>query len=54
MFLQIIVSGLIFGCIYALVALGLVLIYKTTEVVNFAHGEMAMFSTFISYVFLIL
>ncbi|RLL46834.1 branched-chain amino acid ABC transporter permease [Oceanobacillus piezotolerans] len=50
--MQIIVSGLIFGCVYALVALGLVLIYKTTEVVNFAHGEMAMFSTFISYVLL--
>ncbi|MFC4024036.1 branched-chain amino acid ABC transporter permease [Oceanobacillus longus] len=50
--MQIIVSGLIFGCIYALVALGLVLIYKTTAVVNFAQGEMAMFTTFISYVLL--
>ncbi|WP_338452731.1 branched-chain amino acid ABC transporter permease [Niallia oryzisoli] len=50
--MQIIVSGLIVGCIYALAALGLVLIYKTTEVVNFAHGEMAMLSTFISFVFL--
>jgi branched-chain amino acid transport system permease protein len=50
--MQIIVSGLIFGCIYALAALGLVLIYKTTEVVNFAHGETAMLSTFISFVFL--
>nr|WP_263326603.1 branched-chain amino acid ABC transporter permease [Neobacillus sp. Marseille-Q6967] len=50
--MQIIVSGLIFGCIYALAALGLVLIFKTTEVVNFAHGEMAMVTTFISYVFL--
>lgn len=50
--MQIIVSGLIVGCIYGLVSLGLVLIYKTTEVVNFAHGEMAMFSTFISFVFL--
>ncbi|MGG1675028.1 branched-chain amino acid ABC transporter permease [Neobacillus sp. NRS-1170] len=50
--MQIIVSGLIFGCIYALAALGLVLIYKTTEVVNFAHGEIAMVTTFVSYVFL--
>ncbi len=50
--LQIIVSGLIFGCIYALAALGLVLIFKTTEVANFAHGEMAMLTTFISFVFL--
>lgn len=50
--MQIVVSGLIFGCIYALAALGLVLIFKTTDVVNFAHGEMAMLSTFICYVFL--
>lgn len=50
--MQIIVSGLIFGCIYALVALGLVLIYKTMDIVNFAHGEMAMISTFISFIFL--
>lgn len=50
--MQIIVSGLIFGCIYALAALGLVLIFKTTEVANFAHGEMAMLTTFVSYVFL--
>lgn len=50
--MQIIVGGIVMGCIYALTALGLVLIYRTTEIVNFAHGEMAMFSTFISYVFL--
>lgn len=50
--MQIIVGGLIFGCIYALAALGIVLIYKTTDVVNFAHGEMAMFTTFISFVLL--
>ncbi len=50
--MQIIVSGLIFGCVYGLVALGLVLIYKTTDVVNFAHGEMAMVTTFVSYIFL--
>jgi branched-chain amino acid transport system permease protein len=50
--MQLIVSGLVFGCIYALAALGLVLIFKTTEVVNFAHGEMAMITTFVSYVFL--
>lgn len=50
--MQIIVGGIVMGCIYALTALGLVLIYRTTEVVNFAHGEMAMFSTFISYIFL--
>ena len=32
-------SGIALGCVYALVALGFVLIYKATEVVNFAQGE---------------
>lgn len=50
--MQIVVSGLIFGCIYGLAALGLVLIFRTTGVVNFAHGEMAMISTFVGFVFL--
>lgn len=50
--MQIIVGGLIMGCIYALAALGLVLIFRTTGVVNFAHGEMAMVTTFISFIFL--
>ncbi|MDQ1005195.1 branched-chain amino acid transport system permease protein [Neobacillus niacini] len=49
---QIILSGLIFGCVYGLAALGMVLIFKTTGVVNFAQGEMAMISTFSSYIFL--
>jgi branched-chain amino acid transport system permease protein len=52
MLLQTIVSGFTIGCIYGLAALGLVLIYKTTDVVNFAQGEMAMFTTFISYILL--
>lgn len=47
--LQQIISGMATGCLYAMVALGLVLIYKTTDVVNFAQGEMAMFCTFIAY-----
>ncbi len=50
--MQIIVAGLVMGCIYALAALGLVLIFRTTGVVNFAHGEMAMVTTFVSYIFL--
>lgn len=49
MTLQLIVSGLALGSIYALVALSLVLINKATDVVNFAQGEMAMFGTFIAY-----
>jgi branched-chain amino acid transport system permease protein len=46
-FLQLIVSGAAIGCIYALVALGFVLIYKATETVNFAQGELMMLSGFI-------
>jgi branched-chain amino acid transport system permease protein len=49
---QVILSGLIFGCIYGLTALGLVLIFKTTDIVNFAQGEMAMITTFISFMFM--
>ncbi|HEX2910593.1 MAG TPA: branched-chain amino acid ABC transporter permease [Chloroflexia bacterium] len=49
---QALVNGLAFGSIYALAALSLVLIFKASDVVNFANGEMAMFSAFISFVFL--
>lgn len=49
MFLQTVLSGLAVGSLYALAAIGLVLIYKTSNVVNFAQGELAMFSTFIAY-----
>lgn len=52
-FLQNLVGGLAAGSLYALAALGLVLIFKTTRVVNFAQGEMAMFSTFIAYTLLV-
>ncbi|MGE0845394.1 MAG: branched-chain amino acid ABC transporter permease [Flavobacteriaceae bacterium] len=44
-----IVAGLATGSLYALVALGLVLIYKTQDVVNFAHGEILMVGAFIGY-----
>lgn len=52
MLAQQIVSGLAAGCLYALAALGLVLIYRTMDIVNFAHGEMAMVSTFVAYTLL--
>jgi branched-chain amino acid transport system permease protein len=48
MFLQQVVSGLATGSIYALVALGFILIFKATDVVNFAQGELMMVSTFFS------
>ena len=48
-----VVSGLATGCVYALIALGFVLIFKATDVVNFAQGEFVMASGFISYTLLI-
>ncbi len=49
---QLIVSGLAVGFCYALLALAMVIIYKTSEVLNFAQGEMAMISSFIAFLFL--
>jgi branched-chain amino acid transport system permease protein len=52
MFLQLILSGLAFGSLYALIALAMVIIYKTSEVPNFGQGEMAMISTFVAFTLL--
>ena len=49
MLAQSIVGGLAAGSVYALVALGLALVYKTSRLVNFALGEMAMLSAFVAY-----
>ncbi len=46
---QQIVSGLATGSIYASVALALVLIYRSMNVINFAQGEMAMFTTYVAW-----
>src|SRR5690348_424545 len=43
------VIGLSAGGLWALLALAIVLIYRSTGVINFAQGEMAMFSTFIAW-----
>ena len=48
-FLQQVVSGLASGGIYASLALALVLIHRATGVINFAQGEMAMFTTYIPW-----
>ena len=45
-FLQLLISGISQGCIYGLIALGFVLIYKATETVNFAQGELMMLGAF--------
>ena len=46
MFSYLIATGITTGALYSLVALGIVVIYKATEVVNFAHGEMFMLGGF--------
>ncbi|BBK41419.1 branched-chain amino acid ABC transporter permease [Allostella vacuolata] len=48
-FLHQVLSGLATGGIYAIVALALVMIYQATHLVNFAQGEMAMFSTYLAW-----
>ena len=45
--LQIVISGIAQGCIYGLIALGVVLIYKATETVSFVQGELMMLGGFI-------
>jgi branched-chain amino acid transport system permease protein len=49
LFLQNLINGLSAGSLYALLAVGVVLIYKSSEVLNFAHGTFAMLATFIAY-----
>ncbi len=49
--LQLLLSGLANGCIYGLLALGFVLIYKASETVNFAQGDMMMFGAFLAVTF---
>lgn len=46
-------NGVAVGCIYGLVALGFVLIYKATELVNFAQGDLLMLGAFICYMFVV-
>lgn len=51
-FIQLVLAGTANGCIYGLLALALVLIYRSTHIINFGQGEMAMFSTYICWSFL--
>lgn len=51
--LQLVISGLVIGGIYAVVALGFVVIYKATRVVNFAQGELLMVGAYVCYAFLV-
>ena len=45
--IQLIIDGVASGCIYGLVALGFVLIYKATETINFAQGDILMLGAFV-------
>jgi branched-chain amino acid transport system permease protein len=49
---QLVVSGLAAGSLYGIMALGLILIYKTTHILNFGQGDMTMFTTFVAYLLL--
>src|SRR5262249_4413733 len=51
--LQATASGIVTGCVYALVALSLVIVYKSTDVVNFAGGELLMLGGYIALLALI-
>jgi len=51
-FLQMVASGIVVGSSYALMGLAMVIIYKTSEVVNFAQGEMSLLSVFMTYLVL--
>ncbi|HEV3458664.1 MAG TPA: branched-chain amino acid ABC transporter permease [Thermoanaerobaculia bacterium] len=51
-FLQLVINGLVVGSIYALVAMGFVIIYKSTSVLNFAQGEFLLLGAYISLVLL--
>jgi len=47
--LQLLVNGLVIGSVYALAALGFVLIYKSSRVLNFAHGDFLALGTFVAF-----
>ena len=47
--MQLVVNGAAAGCIYGLIALGFVLIYKATEMVNFAQGDIMMLGVFVAF-----
>lgn len=47
-FLQVAISGLMIGSLYALVAAAIVLVYKSTRVVSLAHGQLLAFGALFS------
>jgi len=51
---QLVVSGIAVGGVYALIALGFVLIYKATSIINFATGEFMMIGAYFFYTFMVM
>lgn len=47
--LQVLINGLVLGSVYALIALGLTMVFSIMRVVNFAHGQMYMIGAFVVY-----
>jgi branched-chain amino acid transport system permease protein len=47
--IQQLVGGLLIGCVYSLIAIGLTLIWGVMNIVNFAHGDFLMLSMFVSF-----
>ncbi|MBP1724255.1 MAG: Inner-rane translocator, partial [Deltaproteobacteria bacterium] len=47
--IQVLIAGITIGSIYSLIALGVVLIFKSSGVINFAQGSMVMVGAFITY-----
>jgi len=54
MLLQLIISGIAQGAIYALIALSLTVVYRATTIVNFGHGDFVMAGAFVVYVLVIM
>ena len=46
-FIELLISGLSLGCIYALIAMGFVVVFKATNVVNFAHASVLMLGAYL-------
>ena len=52
-FFQLLIIGLSQGCIYGLIAMGFVMIYKATEMVNFAQGDIMMLGSFMAFTLIV-
>src|SRR3984893_1302129 len=48
-FIQTLVTGIVTGCLYALIALGYSMVYGILKLLNFAHGELYMIGAFVGY-----